>query len=165
MAQVTLTSSVQQAGRRATCPGETLIFTCNVLDDFALQWIAGNQIPSIDPISFLPNSQIDTIFRGDFTATLVSAIGNPNNNQKARFRSQLTVTVVEGSGLNGTQVTCNRQLLFHVSWDFVCMHHVRLWANNVWQKHNQALVWISRLPNQLNHSNELGLPCAIRILC
>jgi len=109
MAQVALTSSVQQAGRQAACPGETVIFTCNVLDDFTLQWIAGNQIPFTDPISFLPNTQIDTISRGDFTATLVSAIRNPNNNQKARFRSQLTVTVVEGSGLNGTQVTCNRQ--------------------------------------------------------
>ena len=109
MAQVTLTSSGQQDGRQAACPGETVIFTCNVLDDFALQWIAGNQIPNTDPISFLPNSRIDTIPRGDFTATLVSAIGNPNNTLKARFRSQLTVTVVEGSGLNGTQVTCNRR--------------------------------------------------------
>jgi len=109
MAQVMLTSSVQQAGRQTACPGETVIFTCDVLDDVALQWIAGNQIPSTDPISFLPNSQTDTISRGSFTATLVSAIGNPNNIQRARFRSQLTVTVVEGSGLNGTKVTCNRQ--------------------------------------------------------
>jgi len=57
MAQVALTSSVQQAGRQAACPGETVVFTCNVPDDVALQWIAGNQIPFTNPISFRPNSQ------------------------------------------------------------------------------------------------------------
>ena len=108
MAQVTLTSSVQQAGRQAACPGETVTFTCNVSDGVALRWIAGNQIPSRDPISFLPNTPPgDIVTRRDFTATLVSAITNRNNVQRARFHSQLTVTVGEDSGLNGTQVTCN----------------------------------------------------------
>ena len=109
MAQVTLTSSVQQAGRQAACPGETVIFTCNVPDDVALQWIAGNQIPFTNPISFRPNSQTVSISRGGFTATLVSAIRNPNNVWRARFHSQLTVTVGEDNSLNGTQVTCNRR--------------------------------------------------------
>jgi len=109
MAQVALTSSVQQAGRQAACPGETVIFTCNVPDDVALQWIAGNQIPFTNPISFRPNSQTVNISRGGFTATLVSAVRNPNNVRRARFHSQLTVTVGEDSGLNGIQVTCNRR--------------------------------------------------------
>ena len=109
MAQVSLTSSVQQAGRQAACPGETVTFTCNVLDDVALQWIAGNQIPSSDPISFRPNSQTVNISRGSFTATLVSSIRNPSNVWRARFHSQLTVTVGEDNSLNGTQVTCNRR--------------------------------------------------------
>jgi len=81
MAQVTLTSSVQQAAR----PGETVIFTCNVPDDVALQWINVNQIPSTDPISFHPNSQNVNISRRSFTATLVSAIRNPNNVWRASF--------------------------------------------------------------------------------
>ena len=58
MAQVALTSSVQQAGRQAACPGETVIFTCNVPDDFALQWMAGNQIPSSDPIHCVPTLKL-----------------------------------------------------------------------------------------------------------
>jgi len=72
MAQVTLTSSVQQAGRQAACPGETVIFTCNVPDDVALQWMAGNQIPTNDPISFRPNSQTLVILVSPLSTSVIN---------------------------------------------------------------------------------------------
>jgi len=39
----------------------------------------------------------------------VSAVRNPNNVWRARFHSQLTVTVGEDNSLNGTEVTCSRR--------------------------------------------------------
>ena len=49
---VTLSSSVEQAGRQVACPGEEVTFTCTVTDGVGLLWIAEPHISKSDPVLF-----------------------------------------------------------------------------------------------------------------
>ena len=99
---MTLTSSVEQAGRQAACPGEEVTFTCTVTDAAGLQWIAEPFIPQINPLDFTFLSEVESIQEdnsGNFTAVLTSV--TPSGD----LTSELTVTATET--LNETVVQCS----------------------------------------------------------
>ena len=103
---VTLTSSVEQAGRQAACPGEEVTFTCTVTEAAGLQWRINQSEPIRFVVSGIPENigtnQTDP--SGHFTAGLISSMQGMTGNFGS-FTSELTVTVSER--LNGTVVQCD----------------------------------------------------------
>ena len=101
---VTLTSSVEQDGRQAACPGEVVTFTCTVTDGVALSWTAEPYITMMDPIRFLVSATLGQTAMddsGQFRARLTSVIPS---GLFGDLTSELTVTVSES--LNVTVVQC-----------------------------------------------------------
>ena len=102
---MTLTSSVEQDGRQAACPGEVVTFTCMVTSAGGLRWIAEPFIPQSgsDSIFFPPDASVgDMDGSGEFRAVIVGAVPRP---PLADLTSELTVTVSET--LDGTVVQCS----------------------------------------------------------
>ena len=95
---VTLTSSIQGA----ICPGDEVTFTCNVTEEYALEWSS----PAFD--SRITYYYIDVGYvreHGIFTATLTSVIRNPQ--LLYDLTSTIRVTVTPEAMLNGTILTCS----------------------------------------------------------
>ena len=106
---LTLTSSVEQDGRQAACPGEVVTFTCMVTDETRLRWIAEPFINQSKPIQFVGNSVVLMMvdMSGQFRATLTSVT---ENSGVADLTSELTVNVSTPEALNGTVIQCSGQL-------------------------------------------------------
>ena len=101
---VTLTSSVEQDGRQAACPGEVVTFTCMVTDGAALSWTAEPYISMMDPIRFLVSGTLGQTAMddsGQFRARLTTVVQDGNFGD---FTSELTVTASET--LEGTVIQC-----------------------------------------------------------
>ena len=101
---MTLTSSVEEAGRQVACPGEVVTFTCMVTDGSSLRWIAEPFINGRNPITFLVSSAPgDMVVDGSglFRAGLTSVVPN---GLFGHFTSELTVTASETLG--GTVIQC-----------------------------------------------------------
>ena len=101
---MTLTSSVEQDGRQAACPGEVVTFTCMVTDGSFLQWIA-------EP--FINGSVIFTTINkaGDVqdpTPQIHIVLIEINRTNDLRLRNYIsTLTVNATTALNGTVIQCN----------------------------------------------------------
>ena len=105
---MTLTSSVEQDGRQAACPGEVVTFTCVVTEATILSWIAEPFIPQSDPIDFVPSSSAGTMAvdgSGQFRAVLDSIMFIGSG--LVVFTSRLTVTASGSGTLSGTEVQCS----------------------------------------------------------
>ena len=100
---MTLTSSVEQDGRQAACPGEVVTFTCMVMEATRLSWIAGPFIPQINFAS--THKAGDTAVSGPFRATLDSTMFIGGG--LLTFGSTLTVTASGSGTLNGTEIQCS----------------------------------------------------------
>ena len=99
---VTLTSSVEQDGRQAACPGEVVTFTCMVNEASRLRWIAEPFIPKSDPIDFISVATAGAMAvddSGQFRAVLVSIVHTEGG--LSDFNSRLTVTA------SGSEVQCS----------------------------------------------------------
>ena len=103
---MTLTSSVEQAGKQVACPGEVVTFTCMVTDGSSLRWIAESFINPSDPIAFVVSSAPGNMAvddSGQFRAVLTSLSVAPSD-LFGDFTSELTVTASETLG--GTVIQC-----------------------------------------------------------
>ena len=103
---MTLTSSVEQDGRLAACPGEAVTFTCMLTDVVSLRWIAEPFINPSDPIAFIVSSAPGDMAvddSGQFRAVLTSLNVAPSG-LFGDFTSELTVTASETLG--GTVIQC-----------------------------------------------------------
>ena len=107
---MTLTSSVEQAGRQAACPGEEVTFTCTVTESVRLRWIAEPFILQSDPVQFAASATPgDTGMdpSGQFMAILDTIMFSGG---VADFTSRLIVTASVSGSLNGTVVQCSGRL-------------------------------------------------------
>ena len=102
---VTLTSSVEQDGRQAACPGEVVTFTCMVTGGTALSWTAEPYISMSDPIRFIVSTPVGDRMAmdgsGQFWARLTSVT---QSGLVGDLTSELTVTASEALG--GTVIQC-----------------------------------------------------------
>ena len=106
---VILTSSIEDQGRVAACPGEEVVFTCRTTNSPSLSWIS-DQFSSELVLRFVTISPQNTPrVDGSFTATLTEVIVNPNMMLFANFTSTLAVTATVE--LSGTVIECNDQLV------------------------------------------------------
>ena len=105
---VILTSSIEDQGRVAACPGEEVVFTCRTTEEATgLTWLS-DQFSNQPGFRFLPMSLQNTpVVDGNFTATLTEVIVNPNNMIFANFTSTLAVNATVD--LSGTVIECNDQ--------------------------------------------------------
>ena len=104
---VILTSSVEDQGRVAACPGEEVVFTCRTTEAAGLTWFS-DQFSNQLGFRFGPNDLQNTpVVDGSFTATLTEVIVNPDNMIFANFTSTLAVNATVD--LNGTVIECNDQ--------------------------------------------------------
>ena len=105
---MTLTSSVEQDGRQAACPGEVVTFTCMVNEASRLRWIAEPFIPQSDPIDFISAATAGAMAvddSGQFRAVLVSIVHTEGG--LSDFNSKLTVTASGSGTLSGTEIQCS----------------------------------------------------------
>ena len=95
---VTLTSSVEQDGRQAACPGEVVTFTCMVTEAGSLQWTSDR----FQSIRFLSNAaEQSEVDQGEFHAVLTSNVGG------GLFRNLTSTLRVNASiTLNGVIIHC-----------------------------------------------------------
>ena len=102
---VTLTSSVEQAGRQAACPGEEVTFTCTVIGGAAIQWIVEPFIPQNSPLRFI--AAVDTVgaMKEDSSGRFIAVLTSVTQGGLANYSSELTVTATET--LNETVVQCS----------------------------------------------------------
>ena len=149
---VTLTSSVEQDGRQAACPGEVVTFTCMVTDEIRLRWIAEPFIPQSSPIQYASSSIVGLMtvdMSGQFRATLTSIT---QNGGFADLTSELTVTVSAPEAMNGTVVQCSGLLS--------AMRNKTIIIAGTWTMHWAVLVVTSLIhfyspqPHPLLHSNQ-----------
>ena len=101
---VIVTSSIEDQGRVAACPGEEVVFTCRASDSTFLIWNSaqfsnpqGFRFASDDPQN---TPRVD----GSFTATLTEVITKPSDVRFANFTSTLAVNATVG--LSGTVIEC-----------------------------------------------------------
>ena len=102
---MTLTSSVEQDGRQAACPGEVVTFTCEVNQTTILRWIAE---PFILQSSFVPSSPVGTMAvddSGQFRAVLDSIMFIGGG--LVYFSSRLIVTASGSGSLSGIEIQCS----------------------------------------------------------
>ena len=108
---MTLTSSVEQAGRQAACPGEEVTFTCTVTESVRLRWIAEPFILQNDSIQFAAAGAMTgdrgLDLSGQFMAILDTIMFSGG---VADFTSRLIVTASVSGSLNGTVVQCSGRL-------------------------------------------------------
>ena len=91
----TVTSSLEQAGKEAACPGETVTFTCTVYESISLQWNFHGQTAKfafVDDVGKI-------LTREGFTATLLDIV----NNNELLISSLTTVLQLN---YNGSHVNC-----------------------------------------------------------
>ena len=102
---MTLTSSVEQAGRQAACPGE-VTFTCTVTERGSLQWIAEPHINQSNPVIFAGASVAAGETR-DPTPQIHIVLDEVNGSDP-RLRDYVsTLTVRNSTALSGTVIQCS----------------------------------------------------------
>ena len=103
----TLTSSVEQAGRQAACPGEEVTFTCNVTDAGGLVWFAEPHISQSDPVTFSGSGATAGETR-DPTAQIHIVLDDVSPGSDPRLASfTSTLTVRNSTALSGTVIQCS----------------------------------------------------------
>ena len=103
----TLTSSVEQAGRQAACPGEEVTFTCNVTDAGGLQWIAEPHITQSSPVTF-SGSGATAGEKRDPTAQIHIVLDDVSPGSIPQVRDFVsTLTVRNSTALSGTVIQCS----------------------------------------------------------
>ena len=101
-----LTSSVEQAGRQAACPGEEVTFTCTVTEAGGLQWSAEPFINQTDPVTFtIISSSGDVRDRTAEVHILLEEVSPASDQRLRNFVSILTVR--NSTELSGTLIHCN----------------------------------------------------------
>ena len=96
---VTLTSSVEQDGRQAACPGEVVTFTCIVTDAANLRWTSDRFQSIIFSNNAPEQSEIDW---GEFHAVLTGNVGGGLfRNLTSSLRVNASIT------LNGVIIHCS----------------------------------------------------------
>ena len=105
---VTLTSSVEQDGRQAACPGEEVTFTCTVTGTAVLQWIAEPHINQSDPVLFSVASATAGETRDPTPQIHIVLDDVRNYTFDPRFRDFVsTLTVRNSTALSGTVIQCS----------------------------------------------------------
>ena len=95
---VELTSNKE---RQFTCPGDQVIFTCQILGSISLEW---RNLLIAQPVTYrTDDTPPETLNRGPFTASLVSVSGTALN---ANFTSTLQVNVSRMIMRDETTVMC-----------------------------------------------------------
>ena len=106
---VILTSTIEDQGRVAACPGEEVVFTCRASDSGSLSWIS-DQFSSELVLRFGPSDPQNTPrVDGNFIATLTEVIVNPDNVIFATFTSTLAVNATVE--LSGTVIECTDSIM------------------------------------------------------
>ena len=111
---VQLTSN-KNTTRRFTCPGDRVVFTCEVFRSSFLEW----QNPLINQSTTFTASSPprEVLHRGPFNATLINVTGI---NLQANFTSTLQVTVNRTMIMrNETTVTCLSGMLENATDNFI----------------------------------------------
>ena len=104
---VILTSSIEDQGRVAACPGEEVVFTCRASEAAGLTWNS-DQFSSEYVFSFVPSDPQNTPrIYGIFTATLTEVIMNPDMVFFPNLTSTLAVTATVE--LSGTMIECTAE--------------------------------------------------------
>ena len=104
---VTLTSSVEQAGRQAACPGEEVTFTCNVTDAGGLQWVAEPHVTQSDPVTF-SGASVTAGETRDPTTQIHIVLDDVSPGSDPRLRDFVsTLTVRNSTALSGTVIQCS----------------------------------------------------------
>ena len=108
---MTLTSSVEQAGRQAACPGEEVNFTCTVTEAGALQWIAEPHINQNNPVSFTVGSATagETTNPTPQIHIVLDDVSPGSDPRLANFTS--TLTVRNSTALSGTVIQCSSAII------------------------------------------------------
>ena len=108
---MTLTSSVEQAGRQAACPGEEVTFTCTVTDGPVLQWIAEPHINQSEPVIFA-GANVTAGETRDPTAQIHIVLVDVNPGSDPRLRDFVsTLTVRNSTALSGTVIQCSSGII------------------------------------------------------
>ena len=124
---VTLTSSVEQAGRQAACPGEEVTFTCTVTDAGALRWIAEPHINQSEPVTFAGISATAGETR-DPTAQIHIVLDDVSPGSDPRLRDYVsTLTVRNSTALSGTVIQCSNGMITTNNSLIVGSKFVDLW--------------------------------------
>ena len=104
---VTLSSSVEQAGRQAACPGEEVTFTCVVTDGGALRWVAEPHINESSPVTFSGSGATAGDTR-DPTAQIHIVLDDVSPGSIPQVRDFVsTLTVRNPTALRGTVIQCS----------------------------------------------------------
>ena len=108
---VTLTSSVEQAGRQAACPGEEVTFTCTVTEAGVFWWIAEPHINQNNPVTFSGASVAAGDTR-DPTPQIHIVLVDVNPGSDPRLRDFVsTLTVRNSTALSGTVIWCSNGMI------------------------------------------------------
>ena len=136
---VILTSSIEDQGSVAACPGEEVVFTCRTTDSTSLTWNS-DQFSTEQVLRFISISPQNTpIVDGSFTATLTEFVQDPNGGTGfGDFTSTLAVTATVE--LSGTVIECTNQIvtqsqtLLVTGWHSIASH-VRITVINFTSLH------------------------------
>ena len=100
---------MEQAGRQAACPGDEVIFTCNVTDGGALRWIAEPHITQSDPVTFAGGAT--TGETRDPTAQIHIVLDEVSPGSVPIVRDFVsTLTVRNSTALSGTEIQCSSEV-------------------------------------------------------
>ena len=95
-----MTSSWEQAGREAACPGETVSFTCTAQETAYIEWKFRGQRTTWVPEDIDDEFAIDKV-RSDYTGVLTSVEPNGIN-----FNMVADLLTVANFPYNGSNVEC-----------------------------------------------------------
>lgn len=106
-----LSSNIEEDGRQFACPGELVIFTCEVIQSSIVQMAAEDFICLNDPISFVASNDIGssgpTTPTDIFQANLTNVQRESNQTSVANFT--VTLKVKTTNETNNTEVVCAGQ--------------------------------------------------------
>ena len=102
---MTLTSSVEQSGRQAACPGEEVTFNC-VTGTAVLSWVAEPYINRSDPVTFSGQNATAGVTR-DPTAQIHIVLSEVNGSDPRLRDFVSTLTVRNSTALSGTVIQCS----------------------------------------------------------
>ena len=105
-----LTSSVEEQGRQAACPGEEVTFTCMVLDRTALEWISDAFSGAPEQFRLFDTGSEVGVSRmyDQFTANLTRLVPDPGNPGFGDITS--TLVVVAAAEHDGIVIQCTDRI-------------------------------------------------------
>ena len=106
---VSLSSSFEQDGRQAACPGEHVIFTCEVNQSTVVQIAAEDFICRNDPVTFAAS---DIVGRSGGTDVFKASLTNVERESSQSLIANFTVTLTANTTdeTNNTVVECANRL-------------------------------------------------------